>query len=67
MKLRQMQYPYPFLPVEKRAALLPQRNVCSVAPAGESSDYLYSGNGSHRNDVSGHPYHAELAVIQELL
>ena len=67
MKLRQMQYPYPFLPVEKRAALLPQRNVCSVAPAGESSDYLYSGNGSHRIDVSGHPYHDELAVIQELL
>lgn len=67
MKLRQMTYPYPFLPAQERAAVLPKRNVCSIAPAEEPSDYLYSGNGSHRIDVSGQPYCDELAVTQELL
>ncbi len=67
MKLKQLAYPYPYMPAEKRAGLLPLRNVCSIAPAEEPSDYLYSGNGSHRIDVSGQPYHDELAVTQELL
>ena len=67
MKLRKLSYPYPYIPAEKRADLLPMRNVCSIAPADEPSDYLYSGNGSHRIDVSGQPYRDELAVTQELL
>ena len=67
MKLKQTPYRYPYVPVEQRAALLPLRNVCSIAPADESSDYLYTGNGVYRLDVSGEPYQDELAVTHELL
>ncbi len=67
MKLIQQSYPYPYIPVEKRPALLPLRSVCSIAPADDTSDYMYSGNGSHRIDVSGQPYHDTVAVGQELL
>lgn len=67
MKLKQTPYRYPYVPVEQRAALLPLRNVCSIAPADESSDYFYTGNGSYRLDISGEPYQDELAVTHELL
>lgn len=67
MKLKRLSYPYAYIPAEKRADILPLRNVCSIAPAEDKSDYFYTGNGSHRVDVAGHPYKEEIIVTQELL
>lgn len=58
---------YLSMPVQLRREVLPQRNVCCLAPAEEASDFFYTGNGSHRIDVSGRPYDDEIAVTQELL
>ena len=55
MELKRLSYPYPYIPVSERAALLPLRNVCSIAPAEDPADALYTGNGSHRIDVTGQP------------
>ena len=40
MKLRHLEYPYPVLPLSARADLLPERNVCSLAPAEDPADTL---------------------------
>ena len=58
---------YPYLSKEARRSVLPLHNVCSITPGTESSDWLYTGNGSHRIDVSGDPWHEEISVTQELL
>ena len=42
---KKLEYPIPYIPVEKRAAILPKHNICSIAPAGEPSDYFITGNG----------------------
>ena len=34
---RKLEYPIPYIPVEKRAAILPKHNICSIAPAGPRS------------------------------
>lgn len=67
MKLNKLSYPFPYVPVEQRAALIPPRSVCSIAPATEGSDSLYSGNGTYRIDVTGLPANDELTVTHELL
>ena len=67
IKTIQMTPPYPYLKPEQRRNILPLHNVCSVSPGTEPSDWLYTGNGSHRVDVSGDPWHDEIAVTQELL
>ncbi|HKM34837.1 MAG TPA: glycoside hydrolase N-terminal domain-containing protein [Lachnospiraceae bacterium] len=67
MKVIHYQYPYSYMAVEERKKILPERSVCSIAPAREKSDYFYTGNGSHRVDVSGNPYNEEIIVTQELL
>jgi alpha-L-fucosidase 2 len=64
---KRLEYPYPFIPADARRAILPERNVCSIAPADEQSDYFYTGNGSHKADVSGRPYSDECVISQELL
>ena len=43
-----LSYPYPYIPAEKRAGLLPEHNVCSIAPAEEPSDDFITGCGSLR-------------------
>ena len=55
------------MPLQQRGAFLPERSVCSVAPAQDPSDDLYTGNGSHRIDLAGRPYDDEITVTQELL
>ena len=65
--VQQLQAPYPFLALKDRAALLPRHNVCSIIPGADPSDWLYTGNGSHRIDMSGDPWHDEICVTQELL
>ncbi len=60
-------YMYPYIPAEERRALLPEHNVCSIAPAQENSDYFITGDGSHRVSVSGRPYNDEMSFTQELL
>ena len=67
MRLKQLSYPFPVMPVEKRRALLPERSVCSLAPAEDPADCLYTGNGSHRLDVSGHPFRDAVTANMELL
>ncbi|MBQ3880322.1 MAG: glycoside hydrolase N-terminal domain-containing protein, partial [Oscillospiraceae bacterium] len=65
MKLRTMPYPYAYMPVEKRRGILPKHNVCSIAPAEDRSDSLYSGSGLYRIDVNGKPFADEITVTQE--
>ncbi len=67
MELKHLSYPYPAIPISERAAVLPRRNVCSLAPASDPSDALFSGNGSHRIDVTGQPYRDSLTANMELL
>ncbi|MBO4331143.1 MAG: glycoside hydrolase N-terminal domain-containing protein [Oscillospiraceae bacterium] len=67
MQLKRLEYPYPFVPPEKRAELLPERSICSVAPAVDPADAFYTGNGSHRIDVAGWPYNDRLTANMELL
>ena len=67
MELKRLSYPYPYIPASERAALLPLRSVCSVAPAEDPSDAFYTGNGSHRIDVTGQPYRDSLTANMELL
>ncbi len=67
MKIIPFSYEYEPMPVQMRRKVLPLRNVCSIQPAGERSDYLYTGNGSHRMDIAGHPCRDEIIVTQELL
>ena len=67
IKTHQITCPYPFLDPQQRRGLLPLHNVCSVSPGVDPSDWLYTGNGSHRIDVSGDPWHDEIAVTQEEL
>ena len=42
---KKLEYPIPYIPVEKRSVILPKHNICSIAPAGEPSDYFITGNG----------------------
>ncbi len=67
MVLKRMTYPYPCMTRERRGELLPPRSVCSIAPAEDAADDLYTGNGSHRIDVSGHPYRDRVTAGMELL
>ena len=64
---RKLEYPIPYIPVEKRAAILPKHNICSIAPAGEPSDYFITGSGSLRIQASGQPYNEVMTYTQELL
>lgn len=67
MQLIKQQYKYKYLSIDQRRSFLPKKNVCSIAPANEPSDYMLSGNGSHRVDVAGRPYDEEIIVTQEKL
>ena len=67
MKLNRLSYPYPVMPPERRRILLPERNICSLSPAEDPADALYTGNGSHRLDVSGHPFRDGVTANMELL
>lgn len=59
-------YPYDYIPPAARD-FLPPRSVCSIAPAQDSADNLFTGNGSHRLDAAGRPYDEEFIVTQERL
>ena len=62
-----LEYKYPYIPAEKRAGILPEHNICSVAPADEPSDYFITGDGALRIQVSGQPYSDEMAYYLETL
>ena len=62
-----MKYPLPYMPVEKRASVLPYHSICSIAPAEETADDFITGNGSLRVQASGRPYSDTMAYTQELL
>ena len=67
MELKRLGYPYPYIPLSARAGILPRRSICSIAPAEDPSDALFTGNGSHRIDVTGLPYEDSLTANMELL
>ena len=64
---KKLEYSIPYIPVEKRSTILPKHNICSIAPADESSDYFITGNGSLRIQASGQPYNDVMSYTQELL
>ena len=66
MKIIKQKLAFEPIPPKDRT-FLPKHNVCSTAPATESSDYLYTGNGSYRLNVSGRPYADEIIVNHEML
>ena len=43
---QKLEYSIPYIPVEKRSTILPKHNICSITPAGESSDNFITGNGT---------------------
>ena len=64
---KKLEYPIPYIPVEQRSTILPKHNICSIAPAEESSDYFITGSGSLRIQASGRPYNDVMTYTQELL
>ncbi len=66
-KLVKHSTPYEAMPLEKRKAILPERNVCSLWPAKNYEDCFWLGNGFQKVEVLGDPYHDEQAFAQELL
>lgn len=67
IEIKKLEYPIPYIPVEKRANILPKYNICSIAPATESSDYFITGSGHLRLQASGQPYNEVMSYTQELL
>ncbi|MBQ6045679.1 MAG: hypothetical protein IJL42_09185, partial [Bacteroidales bacterium] len=49
---KKLEYTIPYIPVEKRSTILPKHNICSIAPAAESSDYFITGSGALRLQAS---------------
>ena len=64
---KKLEYTIPYIPVENRSTILPKHNICSIAPAEESSDDFITGNGSLRIQASGQPYNEVMSYTQELL
>ena len=64
---KKLEYSIPFISVEQRAAILPEHNICSIAPAAESSDDFITGNGTLRLQTSGQPYNEVMSYTHELL
>ena len=62
-----MDYPYAFIPAEKRREMLPEHNICSVSPAREPADDFITGSGKLRVQASGRPYTEEIACTLETL
>ena len=67
IEFAKMDYPYPYIPAEKRRDMLPEHNICSISPALEPSDDFITGSGSLRLQVSGRPYTEEMSYTQEML
>ena len=61
-----LKYPLPYIPAEKRT-FLPRHNVCSIAPADDSSDNFITGNGALRLQATGRPYNEEMTFAHEEL
>ena len=62
-----LNYPYPYIPAEKRRDILPEHSICSISPAQEASDDFITGNGALRVQVSGRPYTEEISYTRETL
>ena len=65
--IKQLEYTIPYIPVEKRATILPKHNICSISPAADPSDYFITGNGALRLQASGQPYTEVMTYTHELL
>ena len=60
-------FPYEAMPLQRRKQLLPQRNVCSLFPAENSSEVFMTGNGVQRVDMTGDPYTEKMGFTHEML
>ena len=65
IETKKLEYSIPYIPVEKRYAILPKHNICSIAPAEDSSDNFITGNGTLRMQASGQPYNDVMTYTQE--
>ena len=65
--VKKLAYPYPYIPAERRSALLPGHNICSIAPADEPDDDFITGNGSTVIHAAGQPYDEEMSFTHERL
>ena len=59
--------PYPFMDIEGRKKILPERNVCSIAPAEISLNAFNTGNGRIQISLLGDPYKESFSVSDQLL
>ena len=64
---KKLEYPIPYIPVEKRSTILPKHNICSIAPASDASDNFMTGSGVLRFQTSGQPYNEVMSYTHELL
>ena len=62
-----LEYPYAYIPADKRIGILPEHNICSISPAEEPADDFITGNGELRLQASGRPYTEEISYTQEML
>ena len=66
-KLVPPSFAYKPLSLEKRKALLPLHNVCSLYPADSGRDVFMTGNGIGRVDMTGDPYDEAMSFTHEWL
>ena len=65
--VKKLAYSYPYIPAERRSAILPGHNICSIAPADEPDDDFITGNGSTVIHAAGQPYDEEMSFTHERL
>ncbi len=66
-KIVPFKYPYEAMPLEKRQKHLPERSVCSLFPAENTSEVFETGNGIERVDMTGDPYEESMGFTHEML
>ena len=55
MKLKNCGYIYEPVKMDKRKEILPERNICSIAPAKEWEDAFFTRNGVQKINLLGDP------------
>ncbi len=66
-KLIPQKPPYPYLPAEERAGLVPERGYCSIYPSKTYTDGLVVAGSGNKVFVYGDPYEEKMLFEQEEL
>lgn len=67
MKLKNCGYIYEPVKMDKRKEILPERNICSIAPAKEWEDAFFTRNGVQKINLLGDPENEIIVFKHELL